>query len=46
MSKKAGIGQVIATAGVIASLALVAYEIRANTNAVVSQTVQSLADGS
>lgn len=44
MSKKAGIGQMVATAGVIISLAMVAYEIRANTNAVVSQTVQSLAE--
>ena len=44
MSKRAGIGQVVAAAGVIISLAMVAYEIRANTNAVVSQTIQSLAE--
>ena len=44
MSKRAGIGQVVATAGVIISLAMVAFEIRANTNAVVSQTIQSLAE--
>jgi hypothetical protein len=44
MSTRAGIGQAVATAGVIVSLALVAYEIRANTNAVVSQTIQSLAE--
>jgi hypothetical protein len=43
MSNRAGIGQAVATAGVILSLAMVAYEIRANTNAVVSQTIQSLA---
>jgi stage V sporulation protein SpoVS len=44
MSKRAAIGQAVATAGVIVSLAMVAYEIRANTNAVVSQTIQALAE--
>lgn len=44
MTKKTAVGQAVATIGVIASLAMVALEIRENTNAVVSQTVQALAE--
>ena len=44
MGEQTKIGRALAVMGLIGSLGLVAYEIRANTNAVVSQTVQSLAE--
>jgi hypothetical protein len=44
MSEHTKVGRALAVVGLIGSLGLVAYEIRANTNAVVSQTLQSLAE--
>jgi hypothetical protein len=44
MSEQTKVGRALAVIGLIGSLGLVAFEIRANTNAVVSQTLQSLAE--
>jgi hypothetical protein len=43
MDNKTRLGSVLAALGVIASLGLVAYELRQNTQAVVGQTLQALA---
>jgi hypothetical protein len=44
MSEQTKVGRALAVLGLIGSLGLVAFEIRANTNAVVSQTLRSLAE--
>ena len=44
MSEQTKVGGALAVLGLIGSLGLVAYKIRGNTNAVVGQTVQSLAE--
>lgn len=44
MDSRTRVGSFIAAAGVMASLGLVAYELRQNTQAVVGQTVQALAE--
>ena len=44
MSEKSKIGQTVAALGVIASLGLVAFEVRENTRAVRSQTLQAISE--
>lgn len=44
MDTKTKAGSLLAALGVMASLGLVAYELRQNTQAVVGQTLQALAE--